>query len=153
MDDRQADLLADFGLARADRFNILLIKHDVIGTCRQVKCALLGRGHAMEETQKQPPLPPRLRRWLVRRHIFYQNSNVTNATAKFLWERVERVLDYLDEMFTFHPSPTEINKGRLTLSSRRLCRHLLCRRLRLPLRLPRLAVVEGGHRQLPTRRV
>src|SRR5438552_11092390 len=49
-------------------------------------------------------------------HIFYQNSNVTNATAKFLWERVERVLDYLDEMFTFHPSPTEINKGRLTLS-------------------------------------
>ena len=69
------------------------------------------------------------------------------------WERVERVLDYLDEMFTFHPSPTEINKGRLTLSSRRLCRHLLCRRLRLPLRLPRLAVVEGGHRQLPTRRV
>src|SRR2546421_12273152 len=86
-------------------------------------------------------------------HIFCQNSNVTNATAKFLWERIERVLDYLDEMFTFHPSPTEINKGRLTLSSRRLCRHLLCRRLRLPLRLPRLALVEGGHRQLPTRRV
>src|SRR5438034_5613443 len=86
-------------------------------------------------------------------HIFYQNSNVTNATAKFLWERVERVLDYLDEMFTFHPSPTEINKGRLTLSSRRLCRHhrhLLCRRLRLPLCLARLALVEGGHRQLPT---
>src|SRR6266566_6091412 len=50
-------------------------------------------------------------------------------------------------------TPTEINKG-LTLSSRRLCRHhhrhLLCRRLRLPLRLPRLALVEGGHRQLPT---
>jgi hypothetical protein len=39
-------------------------------------------------------------------------------------------------------------------SRRRLCRHhrhLLCRRLRLPLPLlPRLALVEGGHRQLPT---
>ena len=28
MDDRQADLLADFGLAGADRFNILLVEHD-----------------------------------------------------------------------------------------------------------------------------
>src|SRR5271169_20983 len=58
-------------------------------------------------------------------------------------------------MFTLHPSPTEINKGALTPSSRRRLRrhypHLLCRRLRLPLRLlPRLAPVEGGHRQLPT---
>ena len=51
------DLFADFGLAGADRFNILLVKHDVIRPCRQVKYALLGRGHAMEETQKQP-------RWL-----------------------------------------------------------------------------------------
>jgi hypothetical protein len=66
----------------------------------------------MEETQKQPPLLPRLRGSLVRRHIHYQNGNVPNATAKFLWERVERLLDYLDEMFTLHPSPTEINKGR-----------------------------------------
>jgi len=31
MDDRPADLFADSGLAGADRFNILLIKHDVIG--------------------------------------------------------------------------------------------------------------------------
>src|SRR5450631_4901484 len=41
----------------------------------------------------------------------------------------------------------------LTPSSRRRLRHrrLLCRRLHLPLRLlPRLAPVEGGHRQLPT---
>src|SRR5713101_3538918 len=106
----------------------------------------------MEETQKQSPLLPRLRRWLVPRHILYQNSNVTNATAKFLWERVERLLDYLDEVFTLHPSPTEINKGTLTPSSRRRSRrhhhyHLLYRRLRLPLLLPRLALVEGGHRQ------
>jgi len=65
----------------------------------------------MEETQKQPPLLPRLRRWLVRRHILYQNSNVTNATAKFLWERVEHHLDYLDEMFTLHPSPNEMARS------------------------------------------
>jgi len=56
-------------------------------------------------------------------------------------------------MFTLHPSPTEINKGTLTPSCRsRPCRHhrhLPCRRLRLPLRLlPRLALVEGVHRQL-----
>src|ERR1039458_9278980 len=152
MDERQADLFADFGLARADRFNILPIKHDVIGSRRQVKYALLGRRHAMEETQKQLPLLPRLRRWLVGGHILYQNSNVTNAPAKLCWERVERLLDYLGEMFMLHPSPTKINQGTLTPSSRRRHRHLRCRRLRLrlPLRLlPRLALVEGGHRQLP----
>src|SRR5438128_9324515 len=44
-----------------------------------------------------------------------------------------------------------INKGTLTPSSRRpLCRHLLCRRLRLPLHLLRLALVEGRDRQLPS---
>src|SRR5438105_62559 len=59
-------------------------------------------------------------------------------------ERVEHLLDYLGEMFTLHPSPTETNKGTLTPSSRRRLRrhhrHLLCRRLPLPL-LPRLALV------------
>ena len=65
----------------------------------------------MEDTQKQRPLPSRLRRWLVRRHVLYQNSNVTNATAKFLWERVEHLLDYLDEMFMLHPSPKENKHG------------------------------------------
>jgi len=39
--------------------------------------------------------------------IPYQNSNVTDATPKFFWERVERLLDYLDEMFTLHSSPNE----------------------------------------------
>src|SRR5664280_1882887 len=148
MDERQADLFADSGLAGADRFNILPIKHDVIGFRRQVKYALLGRGHAMEETQKQPPLLPRLRRWLVRRHILYQDSDVTNATAKFCWERVERLLYYLGEMFMLHPSPTKINQGTLTPSSRRRRRRLHLRHLRLRL-LPRLALVEGEHRQLP----
>ncbi|MGA9861892.1 MAG: hypothetical protein WBQ19_07245 [Terriglobales bacterium] len=63
----------------------------------------------MEDTQNQSPLLPRTqcRRWLVRRHILNQNRDVTNATAKFLGERVERLLDYLDEMFALHPSPTE----------------------------------------------
>ena len=63
---------------------------------------------------------------------------------------VERLLNYLDEMFALHLSPTEINKRTLTRSSRRrLCRHrrhlLLCRRLPL-----RLAPVGGEHRQLPS---
>src|SRR5216684_2926841 len=107
MDDCQPDLLADFGLAGADRFNILLIKHDVIGPRRLVKYALLGRWHAMEKTQKQPPLLPRPRGWLFRRPVLYQNRNITNAVTKFLWERVERLLDHLDEMFTLHPSPAE----------------------------------------------
>src|SRR6266849_6207126 len=105
----------------------------------------------MEETQKQSPLLPRLRRWLVRRHILYQNSNVTNATAKFLWERVKRLLDHLDEMFALHPSPSEIIKGTLTPSSRRRLRrchrHLHCRRLPLRL-LPPQALVEKGHQRL-----
>src|SRR5947208_11813507 len=53
------------------------------------------------------------------------------------WERVERLLDYLDEMFTLHPSPTELNKGTLTPSSRRrLCRHHRLLRYHRPLRPP-----------------
>jgi len=57
IDDGQADLCADFGLVGEDRFNIPLIQNDVIGSARQVKYALLGGGHAMENTQKQPLLP------------------------------------------------------------------------------------------------
>src|SRR5262245_8977727 len=107
MDDRQTDLFADFGFAGADRFNVLLIKHDVIGPRRQVKDALPGHGYSMENAESQPPLLPRPRRWLVRRRILEQNRNVMHATAKFLRERVEHLLDYLGETFTLHPSPTE----------------------------------------------
>ena len=106
MDHRQADLFADFGLAGADRFNVFLIEHDVVGSRRYVKYALLGRWHAMKETQKQPPVLPRLHRWLVRWHILHQNGNVTDAAAKFLRERVESLLDYLDEVLTLHLSPS-----------------------------------------------
>lgn len=55
MDDRQADLFAAFGFAGADRLDILLLEHDVVRSGGQVKDALLGRGHAVEDTQKQPP--------------------------------------------------------------------------------------------------
>jgi hypothetical protein len=63
----------------------------------------------MEDTQKESPVltRPRGQRPLAWRLILYQNGNVPNATAKFLRERVERLLDYLDEMFTLHPSPTD----------------------------------------------
>ena len=58
MYDRQTNLLADFGLAGADRFDIFLIKHDVIWPCGKVEYALLRHGHAMEDTEKQPSLRP-----------------------------------------------------------------------------------------------
>src|SRR5207245_11238393 len=111
--DRQAELLVHLHIGRSERFTILLIKHDVIGTCRQVKCGLRSRGHAMEETQKQPPLPPRLRRWLVRRQILHQNSNVADSTAKFLWKRIEFILDHLHELLSLHRSPADPSKGTL----------------------------------------
>src|SRR5262249_24210235 len=102
MDDGQADLFADFRLVGADRLNILLIKHDVIGARGQVKHALLGPGYSVEKTESQMPRPARMRWRLVRRHILYQNSNVMNATAKFWRERVENLLDYLDELLSPH---------------------------------------------------
>ena len=102
MDDGQADLFADFRLVGADRLNILLIQHDVIGPRGQVKHSLLGPGYSVEKTESQMPRPARLRWRLVRRHILYQNSNVMNATAKFWRERVENLLDYLDELLSLH---------------------------------------------------
>ncbi len=56
---------------------------------------------------------------------------------------------------SLHPSPTEINTGGFIPSiRRRLCRHhrhLLRRCPRLVLRLlPRLALVEGGYRKVPS---
>src|SRR5712692_5814624 len=68
-------------------------------------------------------------------------SSTRTATLRMrlrnLWERVERLLDYLylDEMFTL---PTEINKALTPSSRRRLCchhRYRLCPRPVRPLRL------------------
>jgi hypothetical protein len=42
--DRQADLFVDFGPAAADRFNILLIKHDVVGRVDRSKVLFLVVG-------------------------------------------------------------------------------------------------------------
>src|SRR5262249_57810489 len=39
------------------------------------------------------------------------NSNIADATAKFLWERVKRLLDYIDEMLVLHLSPTDTSKA------------------------------------------
>jgi hypothetical protein len=33
-----------------------------------------------------------------------------------LWERVKRLLDYLDEMFALHPSPSEIRARSLRVA-------------------------------------
>src|SRR5450631_4283379 len=93
---------------------------------------------------------------MVRREIFHENCDVLYTAAKVFRQRIQCFFSGIDEMFALHPSPTETNKGTLTPSSRRLFRHhrhLLRRnrRLRLPLPLlPRLALAEGGHRQLPT---
>jgi hypothetical protein len=57
VDDRQTDLFPDLGLIGANRFNILLVKDDVVGSRGQVKTALLCFRHAVEETQQQPLLP------------------------------------------------------------------------------------------------
>lgn len=43
-----ADVLTSFGLAGADRLNILLIQYDVIRPHRQVKYAFLRRRHTIE---------------------------------------------------------------------------------------------------------
>ena len=43
-----ADLMSDFSLVGADRFNVFLIKHDVIRSPGEVKDAPPGRGNAVE---------------------------------------------------------------------------------------------------------
>ena len=60
VDKRLADLVADFCLARTDRFDVLLIKHDVGRTHENIKDALLRRRNAVKDAEKQSPLLPRL---------------------------------------------------------------------------------------------
>jgi hypothetical protein len=49
VDKRLADLVADFCLARTNRFDVLLIKHDVGRTHRDIKDALLGGWDAVKD--------------------------------------------------------------------------------------------------------
>src|SRR5713101_3471514 len=49
MYERLANLMTHFGLARADRLNILLIKHNVIRSCGEVEDAPLRRRHAVKD--------------------------------------------------------------------------------------------------------
>ena len=70
-------------------------------------------------------------------------------------EQVEHLLDHLDEMFTLHPSPSEMAPllRVAVVVFVVIIVILFARRLRLPL-CPRLALVEGGHRRYrPIRRV
>ena len=61
MDDRKANLFADLGIVGAHCLYVLLIEHDVIGSGPHIEYALLGRGHAMEEPEKQSPFLARMR--------------------------------------------------------------------------------------------
>lgn len=91
-----------FRLVRADRFDVLLVKHNVIRPSREVENALMGSGHSMKDAQRQSPLLTQLRRCLVRRKIFDEDRAVMDAASKFSWERVERLLDNLGESFAVH---------------------------------------------------
>ncbi len=103
MHKREADLLANLGLVGADCLNVLLIEDYVVRARGQVKDTLPGHGNAMEDAEKERSLSG-VRRWLVRWKILYQHGNVTDAIAKFRRQRVERLFDYLDEVFTIHSS-------------------------------------------------
>jgi hypothetical protein len=100
-----ADLMTHFGLARADRLNILLIKHNVIWSCGEVEDAPLRCRHAVKDAQKQPPLLPQLGWSLVRRKIFNEDRDVLDADAELFRQRIQSLFCNLDEIFALHPSP------------------------------------------------
>ena len=102
-----ANLMTNFRLIGADRLNVLLIKHDVSWTYRNIKDALLRRWHSMKDAQKQSPLLAELGWCLVGRKILDEDRDVMDTAPKFFWERVERLLNNLDESFVVHLSPAE----------------------------------------------
>jgi len=101
MDERLANLLVDFCIARTDGFNVFLIKHDVGRTDRKIKDALLRSGHSVENAQKQPPLLPPLGWFLVGRKILDKNRNVLDTAAKFFWQRIQRFFRTLTKSSRF----------------------------------------------------
>ena len=106
MDESLANLMTNFCLARTDRFDILLVKHDVGGPDRKIKDAPLRGGHSVENAQKQPPLLPPLGWFLMGRKILDKNRNVLDTAAKFFWQRIQGFFSNVDEFFAFHASPT-----------------------------------------------
>ena len=121
MDHGSPDLFADLSFACANRFNVLLIEHDVVGSRGHVEDAFPGCGHAPEKTQNQPPSLSRLWWALLRRQVLYQNSNVMDAIAKFRWKRVQCLLDHFDKMFALHDSALRRSTNRHCKYVSRLC--------------------------------
>lgn len=102
MNDGTPDLLADFGLAGADRFDVLLVQHNVIRPGGQVEGALLCSGHAMEQSQKKPPSRSRQRRWLIGWGVLDEHGDIADTAAELFRKRVEHLRDHLDEMVALH---------------------------------------------------
>jgi hypothetical protein len=98
--------MTNFCLARTDRFDILLIKHDVGRPDRKIKNALPRCRHSVENAQKQPPLLPLLGRFLMGRKILDKDRNVLDTAAKFFRQRIQSFFSNADEIFACHPSPT-----------------------------------------------
>jgi hypothetical protein len=63
VDKRLADLVADFSPAPTDRFDVLLVKHDVVRTHGNLNDALLRCWNAVKDAKKQPPLLSGRRDW------------------------------------------------------------------------------------------
>lgn len=104
---RLANLMANFSLVRTDRFDILLVKHDVVRPSREVEDAFLGSRNTMKDAQKQSLLLTRLGWSLVARKILDEDRDVMNTAPKFFWERLERVLNNFDKSFAVHFLPAE----------------------------------------------
>ena len=147
---RLADLIADFSLIGADRFNVLLIENDVGRNHRKIKNASLSCGHAVENAEKKPSLFSRLGRFLFGRKILDKNRDVLDTVAEFLRQRIQRFLCNLDELFALHPSTAE-ERGHAHTSSQTnrcgVCRAILGVSCSCP--MVRLAPLRIGSEPMP----
>jgi hypothetical protein len=100
VDDRELDLISNFGLGGANRFDVLLVEHDVIRPSREIEYTLLRHWYAVEEPQQEFLWA---RGWgLAGRKIFHQHGDIADTTAEFLRERVKHLLHDLGELFALH---------------------------------------------------
>jgi hypothetical protein len=74
--------MSDFILVRTHRFDVLLVKHDVVRSSREIEDALLGSRYTMKNAQKQSPLLARVRRCLVGRQVLHEDRYVFDSTAE-----------------------------------------------------------------------